>query len=86
VENFSHSHQYYVKNTAVLRTEIYNKNGEGIEITDFAPRFVLYGRAYRPNMLIRMVKPIAGHPRIRARIRPTFGYGWGAPEKTRGKG
>lgn len=84
VENFSHSHQYYIKNTAVLRTEIYNKSGEGIEITDFAPRFVMYGRAYRPNMLIRMVKPIAGHPRIRARIRPTFGYGWGSPEKTRG--
>lgn len=84
VEDFSHSKQYYVKNTAVLKTEMYNKRGEGIEITDFAPRFVMFGRAYRPIMLVRMVKPIAGHPRIRVRIRPTFGYGWGSPEKTRG--
>lgn len=84
VENFSHSKQYYIKNTAVLRTEIYNKNGEGIEVTDFAPRFMMYGRAYRPIMMIRMVRLISGHPRIRVRIRPTFGYGWGSPEKTRG--
>lgn len=84
VDNFSHSNQYYVKNTAVLKTELYTKNGEAIEITDFAPRFVMFGRAYRPQMLIRMVKPLKGHPRIRVRIRPTFGYGWGTPEKTRG--
>lgn len=25
-----------------------------------------------------------GRPRVRIRLRPTFGYGWGAPETTRG--
>jgi len=84
LEGFSHSKQYYVRNTGVLKTELYNKNGDAIEITDFAPRFMMFGRAYRPIMLIRSVKPISGHPRIRVRIRPTFGYGWGSPEKTRG--
>lgn len=84
LEGFSHSKQYYVKNTGVLKTELYNKNGDALEITDFAPRFMMFGRAYRPIMFIRTVKPIAGHPRIRVRIRPTFGYGWGSPEKTRG--
>jgi len=84
LEGFSHSKQYYVKNTGVLKTELYNKNGDALEITDFAPRFMMFGRAYRPIMFIRIVKPLAGHPRIRVRIRPTFGYGWGSPEKTRG--
>ena len=28
--------------------------------------------------------PLQGHPRCRIRIRPTFGYGWGTPERTRG--
>jgi GH15 family glucan-1,4-alpha-glucosidase len=84
LENYSHSKQYYVRNTGVLKTELYSKNGDALEITDFAPRFMMFGRAYRPIMLIRIVKPLAGHPRIRVRIRPTFGYGWGSPEKTRG--
>jgi hypothetical protein len=35
-------------------------------------------------MIVRLVAPIAGRPRIRVRLRPTFGYGWGVPEKTRG--
>jgi len=84
LEGFSHSKQHYVRNTGVLKTELYNKNGDGVEITDFAPRFMMFGRAYRPIMLIRIVRPLSGHPRIRVRIRPTFGYGWGSPEKTRG--
>jgi len=84
LENYSHSKQSYIRNTGVLVTQLYSKGGDSIEITDFAPRFMNYDRAYRPNMLIRVVKPLAGHPRIRVRIRPTFGYGWGSPEKTRG--
>lgn len=84
LENYSHSKQYYVRNTGVLRTELYSKTGDGVEITDFAPRFMMFGRAYRPIMFIRIVRPLSGHPRIRVRIRPTFGYGWGSPEKTRG--
>ena len=38
----------------------------------------------RPLMFIRILNPVKGRPRARIRLRPTFGYGWGAPEKTRG--
>ncbi|EAL69407.1 hypothetical protein DDB_G0276215 [Dictyostelium discoideum AX4] len=83
VENFAFSEQVYIKNTAVLSTKLYNTNGGGVEVIDFAPRFNMFSRPYRPSMIIRVIKPL-GHCRIKIRLRPTFGYGWGAPEKTRG--
>eukprot|EP01132_Coremiostelium_polycephalum_P000430 gene430-544_t len=83
IENFAFSEQSYIKNTAVLSTKLYNNNGGGVEIIDFAPRFNMFARPYRPSMIIRIIKPI-GHCRIKVRLRPTFGYGWGSPEKTRG--
>jgi len=78
------SEQQYIRNTAVLCTKLYDENGSAIEIVDFVPRFESHEREYRPNMLIRILKPISGRPRARIRLRPTFGYGWGTPEKTRG--
>ncbi|KYQ89473.1 hypothetical protein DLAC_10146 [Tieghemostelium lacteum] len=83
VENFALSEQSYIKNTAVLSTKLYNNTGGGVEIIDFAPRFNMFSRPYRPSMLIRIIKPLGGC-RIKVRLRPTFGYGWGSPEKTRG--
>ncbi|KAF2069088.1 hypothetical protein CYY_009592 [Polysphondylium violaceum] len=83
IENFAFSEQSYIKNTAVLSTKLYNNNGGGVEIIDFAPRFNMFSRPYRPSMIVRIIKPL-GHCRIKVRLRPTFGYGWGAPEKTRG--
>eukprot|EP01133_Synstelium_polycarpum_P003688 gene3688-4246_t len=83
IENYAYSEQSYIKNTAVLVTKLYNNNGAGVEITDFAPRFNMFSRPYRPSMLIRIIKPF-GSCRIKVRLRPTFGYGWGSPEKTRG--
>ena len=71
-------------NTAILVTTLFDKNGQAVEITDFAPRFRVYGRMHRPLTLIRMVKPIAGNPRIRIRLRPRFDYGAIDPETTRG--
>lgn len=76
--------QKYVENTAVLQTTITDSQGGSVEIMDFAPRFKKFERVYRPNMIVRLVAPVAGRPRIRIRLRPTFGYGWGVPEKTRG--
>ncbi|EFA80125.1 hypothetical protein PPL_06947 [Heterostelium album PN500] len=83
IENFAFSEQSYVKNTAILTTKLYNNSGGYVEIIDFAPRFNMFGRPYRPSMLIRIIKPV-GSCRIKVRLRPTFGYGWGSPEKTRG--
>lgn len=82
--NYSMSEQHYIRNSAVLVTHLYAEDGACLEIKDFVPRFDTHEREYRPNMLIRIVTPINGRPRAQIRLRPTFGYGWGTPEKTRG--
>ena len=84
IEDFARSEQRYRHNTAILVTTLFDQQGQAVEITDFAPRFRVYGRMHRPMTLIRMIKPIAGNPRIRIRIRPRFDYGAIEPETTRG--
>lgn len=76
--------QGYRRNSAVVETVLKDRHGGMIQITDFAPRFRQFGRMFRPAMLVRQVRPISGTPRIRIRIRPTFDYGQGRPETTRG--
>jgi GH15 family glucan-1,4-alpha-glucosidase len=76
--------QHYLENTAILVTHLYDSHGGAIEITDFAPRFGQYGRMFRPMMLVRRVKRLAGSPRITLRLRPAYGDGAGRPEITRG--
>lgn len=76
--------QSYRGNSAILETRLYDNNGGAVAITDFAPRFKQYGRAFRPTMLVRRVTPLAGSPRIRVRLRPRHDYGARAPEITRG--
>jgi len=78
------SEQFYWRNSAVLETRLYDSGGGAIAIVDFAPRFKQFGRAFRPIMLIRRVRPLAGAPRIRVRVRPRYDYGAGTPEVTRG--
>lgn len=75
--------QEYLGNTAILVTRLYGDAG-AIEITDFCPRFEVRGRMFRPQMLVRRVRAIAGTPRIRVRLRPRFGYGVHRPEITHG--
>ncbi|MEQ8663962.1 MAG: glycoside hydrolase family 15 protein [Gammaproteobacteria bacterium] len=67
--------QEYVRNTAVLVTRLYASDGAAIEITDFAPRFKQFGRTFRPVMLVRQVRPLAGTPRVRVRLRPQAAHG-----------
>ena len=40
------------------------------EVYDFAPRFMLYDRYYKPPMLVRVVRPLSGEPRAVVRCRP----------------
>ncbi len=84
IEDFAESRQRYEPNTAVLRTQLYDRSGQGIEVTDFAPRFMSRSRCFRPMMLVRRVRPIAGNPRIRVALAPRFDWGARAPEVTRG--
>src|SRR4051812_8013210 len=44
IEDFAEVRQFYEPNTAVLRTQLFDKSGQAIEITDFAPRFFARGR------------------------------------------
>jgi pentatricopeptide repeat protein len=84
LEDFSHSEQSYDVNTAILRTRLHNRHGETVEIVDFAPRFRARGRMFRPMMLVRRIRPLAGQPRVTIRVRPRFGWGGVRPDVTHG--
>ena len=84
IEDFKDSEQHYLPNTAVLRTILRDNHGNAVEITDFAPRWHRHGRLYRPVMLVRRVRALVGHPRIRIRLRPLADYGASQPETTWG--
>jgi GH15 family glucan-1,4-alpha-glucosidase len=76
--------QHYLENTAILATQLYDRHGGAIEITDFAPRFGQFGRRFRPMMLVRQVKRLAGSPRITLRLRPACEDGARRPDVTWG--
>jgi GH15 family glucan-1,4-alpha-glucosidase len=65
----------YVRNTAIIETELEDRRGGRVRITDFAPRFHRYERIFRPPQLIRRITPVAGRPRITIRVRPCHSYG-----------
>jgi len=76
--------QRYDGNTAILVTVLRDRDGNALEIRDFAPRFANHGRLYRPTMLVRRLHPLRGEPRIRIVLRPRCGYGAQRPATTRG--
>ncbi len=78
------SEQRYLDNTAVLETVLRDSRGGAVRVIDFAPRFEMYGRMFRPTMLVRQVEPLSEAPRIRIRLRPRFDWGRLAPQITRG--
>jgi len=84
LEGCAKTEQSYDENTAILRTRLFDSRGGGIEVTDFAPRFFRHGRAFRPMLLVRRVRPIQGAPRIRLIVRPRADWGRTTPARTRG--
>ncbi len=74
----------YVRNTAIVTTELTDSHGGKVRITDFIPRFRQYGRVFKPPQLYRIIEPVAGLPRITIRMRPTCDYG--KPMKNRSLG
>jgi GH15 family glucan-1,4-alpha-glucosidase len=68
--DFERAEQEYVKNTAVVRTRLFDTHGAAVEVTDFAPRFKQFERMFRPLTLVRIVRPLAGSPRVRIKLRP----------------
>ena len=84
LEGFARSEQCYDPGTAVLHTRLYDHAGEGVEIVDFCPRFFNRDRPFRPAQLVRRVRPLVGHPRVRFVVRPRGEWGAVKPEITRG--
>jgi GH15 family glucan-1,4-alpha-glucosidase len=73
--DLAHTKAAYIRNTAIVETELDDRHGGKVRITDFAPRFFQYGRTFRPPQIVRRITPIAGLPRIAVRVRPTHSYG-----------
>ena len=65
--------QRYLPNTNILETIFQTPTGS-FRLIDFAPRFLQFGRAFRPTQLIRIVEPIAGTPRIAVSCDPKLGW------------
>ena len=84
LEGLARHEQAYDAGTAVLRTRLWDANGQGVEIVDFAPRFVTRERAFRPAQLVRRIRPLGGRPRVRIVVRPRADWGAGEPVITRG--
>ena len=84
LENEKSHEQWYVDNSAVLITRLTAEDGAVLEITDFAPRYKQHGRIFHPMQILRRLRPIAGSPRIKMRLRPLTGYGARVPERTFG--
>jgi GH15 family glucan-1,4-alpha-glucosidase len=84
IEGLARSEQAYDAGTAVLRTRLYDQLGAAIEIVDFAPRFFMRGRPFSPTMIVRRVRPLQGHPRVRFVLRPRAQWGSLVPMLTRG--
>lgn len=66
--------QQYRENTNILETIVKSHTGS-YKVTDFAPRFYLYGRYFKPLMLFRKIEKLQGQPRIRVICRPVGEYG-----------
>jgi GH15 family glucan-1,4-alpha-glucosidase len=68
-------HQAYLPNTNVLRTELASGDSR-VEVIDFAPWVsVGGGRFETPLELVRLVRPLAGNPRVVVDFSPRPDYG-----------
>jgi len=76
--------QSYDPGTAIVRTRMYDAQGQGVEVVDFAPRFFHRDRYFRPAQLVRRIRPLAGHPRVRLIVRPRSDWGAVEPARTGG--
>ena len=65
--------QRYLDNTNVLETRFDTPDG-AFRVLDFAPRFTLFDRSFRPTKLVRVIEPLSGTPRIRIACDPRLGW------------
>ena len=84
IEGLARSEQSYDHGTAILRTRMWDGQGQCVEVVDFAPRFVTRDRVFRPAQLVRRIRPLSGRPRVRVTVRPHGAWGAEPPQVTRG--
>ena len=75
--------QRYLGNTNVLETT-FDAPGGRFRVIDFAPRFEQHHRMFRPSLLVRIVEPIEGSPRIVVRCEPVRGWSKARPRPVQG--
>jgi GH15 family glucan-1,4-alpha-glucosidase len=73
----------YLPNTNVVET-VFESDGGAFRVIDFAPRARLHQRNFRPTMLVRIVEPIRGTPRIHVSCDPIAGWSRARPRQERG--
>ena len=76
--------QRYLKNTPILVTRLTDEEGGVADVYDFCPRMERGGRTYRPLAFVRIVRPLAGAPRVRVTIEPATGWGARSADCTSG--
>jgi len=84
LEGCVRTEQHYDDGTAILRTRLVDGSGNAIEVCDFAPRFRHHERMFRPAQLVRRLRPLSGHPRVRVTVAPCGRWGAERPVLTRG--
>jgi GH15 family glucan-1,4-alpha-glucosidase len=65
--------QRYLPSTNILETTFRTSTG-AFRVIDFAPRFLQFGRAFRPTQLIRIIEPLESTPRISVVCQPKLGW------------
>jgi GH15 family glucan-1,4-alpha-glucosidase len=79
-EDGSSGEQRYLDNTNILETTFRGPSGS-FRVLDFAPRFRLHDRNFRPTKLIRIIEPLSGAPRVRVLCEPILGWSKAAPRR-----
>jgi GH15 family glucan-1,4-alpha-glucosidase len=75
--------QRYLDNTNVLET-VFRDDAGTFRVLDFAPRFVLHDRVFRPTQLFRVIEPLEGTPRVRVSCAPRLGWSKRVPQPLHG--
>jgi GH15 family glucan-1,4-alpha-glucosidase len=75
--------QRYIENANILETTFESAGGT-FRVLDFAPRFILYDRVFRPTQLFRILEPISGSPLVSVRCEPKLGWSRAVPAMLQG--
>jgi GH15 family glucan-1,4-alpha-glucosidase len=84
LENQVSAEPRYLKNTPILVTRLTDRDGGGVDVFDFCPRFERSGRMYRPVAFVRIVRPISGAPRLNIALDPAADWGERSAPRTSG--